>query len=196
MAVFPLPVPSPNSVGLHAIETGIIDRLKAFGLDQSKIREFDIGVYPDNVSGLAVNVAAFGGSFRKITNNKFEHDVDIRILFAAKHLSTKDNERHRREKFLPMIQDVFKALTLRTFGLYIKPLQPTRLKYVTAEKNFQEGWIVYLLEFSTSYTLTAILPEDEEADLGVTEKFFVDYFLQEPTDDGIKDASDEIVIPP
>jgi hypothetical protein len=107
----------------------------------------------------------------------------VDIVFS--HLG---NEEQRRRGIYPLLEGIVQALLLQTLGLGIAPLRPKTFRNVTSETLRAKGLLVYSLEFETSCHLRKL--DEEEADDLL--RVGLNYYLQDPEDDEVADASDLI----
>ena len=177
---------------LHEIEARVLQRLQDKGLATDfKVEEFDLGHFPENVRSFAVNVGVeSGNTLDEVARNTFEQGVELRIILVCKDYSGGGDETARRAKTLPVVEYILKILALHNLGLQIKPIRPKGFRYRTAPEAFKAGFIVWEINFSTSFYLEFI-PDEEPAEI---HKIFVDYFLQDTIEEEreIEDASDDI----
>ena len=177
---------SRDVASFHELEKRVLARLKDRGV---AFEEFDLGYFPENLKGTAVNVGVSSSGFEQTANKTIKAKAKIRILVAVKVLKAGD-ETERRAKSLPLCEAIIRELLLQDLGLSIDAIVPTALNYRTAPEGFREGWIVWELLFETRFSFEKI--PDEETSLN---SIFVEYFLQDPSDDNIADASDLIEVP-
>lgn len=177
---------SRDVASFHELEKRVLARLKDRGV---AFEEFDLGYFPENLKGTAANIGVSSSGFDQTANKTIKAKAKIRILVAVKVLKAGD-ETERRAKSLPLCEAIIRELLLQDLGLSIDPIVPTALNYRTAPEGFREGWIVWELLFETRFSFEKI--PDEETSLN---SIFVEYFLQDPSDDNIADASDLIEVP-
>lgn len=135
----------------------------------------------------AVYVSTEAAKFEKVTMQSYRQEVTIFVDVIFSHLAS---EGERRKGVYLILQGIVQTLLLQDLGLAIKALVPHNWKNVTTEEFREKGLIVYSLELSTSFVITK-LDEEAVADL-LTVGF--NYYLQDPADDGVADASDEVTL--
>jgi len=130
-------------------------------------------------------IAISGGTYRKIGQVSFKHEVSIFLSVEFKNLK---GEEERRKGIYPIIEAIILTLTLQTLGLTIDPLLPVNLQNVTEEDDAKQGLIVFQIEFKTGYMIEAV------SDEVITDllKVGLNYYLK-PGDDAV-DASDTLTL--
>jgi len=135
----------------------------------------------------AVYVSTEEGSFRAVTQTSFNQEVKIFVDIIFSHLAS---EGERRKGVYLILLGIIQTLLLQKLGLAIKPLTPRGWRNTTTEEFREKGLIVYSLELATSFVITKL--DDEATDdlllVGLN------YYLQDPADDGEIDASDELTL--
>ena len=177
---------SRDAASFHEIEKRTLARLRDRGV---AFEEFDLGYFPENLKGTAANIGVSSSGFDQVSNKTIKAKAKLRILVAVKVLKAGD-ETERRAKSLPLCEAIIRELLLQDLGLAIDPIYPVGMNYRTAPEGFREGWIVWELLFETRFSIEKI--PDEEVSLN---SIFIEYFLQDPSDDQIPDAADEIEVP-
>ncbi len=162
---------------LTEIETQILQRLWDKGL-------------PADTSGTtnpAVYCRVESGTFAKTAQGKLKLDALIYLSFVFNSTDTEDT---RRNTVFPLLTGALNILALQDLGLTIDPLLPVSFQNITSADDVTAGLLVYQLQFKTYFYIEKM---DDEA---VTDllKVALDYYLQEPSDDGVKDAADEITL--
>ncbi|OPY07252.1 MAG: hypothetical protein A4E68_01934 [Syntrophaceae bacterium PtaB.Bin095] len=137
----------------------------------------------------AVYVSVEEGAFEKVSADVFRQTVKGYVDIVFSHLG---NEEQRRRGIYPILEGVLQTLLLQTLGLEIAPVRPKAFRNVTSETLRAKGLLAYSLEFETSCHLRK-LDEEEAADLL---RIGLNYYLQDPEDDEVVDASDLIGEPP
>ncbi len=162
-----------------AVLTEITTRLE--GVRATAIQKDAQGLYP----GPTVSVAIFEGTFEKVTQITWKQKLTVNVLLTFKH---ERGEEERRRGINPLVQGVVQYLMLRDLGLNMEPLKPVRFRDVTDEADYEERKIVYLVEFSTSFTVTKVDLEVAGDLLAVG----LNYYLK-PGDE-VVDASDLVTL--
>ncbi len=171
---------------LTEIEQAILTKLSDNGLS-SKI--FDARADRQNLSPPVVFCAIEEASFSRVTMNKvFKQEVSIFLTIV---FETLENEAARRSGIYPILEGVIGLLMLQKLGLAITPIVPVGYKNVTDKEDAQNGQLWFQIEFKTSFNIEKT---DDEADAVELLKIGLEYYLQDPEDDGVKDAEDEITL--
>ena len=78
------------------------------------------------------------------------------------------------------------GLMLADLGLEITPMRPSRFANITDGEMREKDTMVYQIQFFTSYVMSRADDED------VTDllRIGLNYYLQDPEDDGVADATD------
>ncbi len=161
------------------IENKVLAWLETAGLG---VRAVDV-TRGESIKKPAAFVYVEAGEFSKATMNKYKCRADVYLLIAFR--SVKD-ELERRHGLYPILEGVITGLMLADMDLDITPLVPVRFTNIT-DKDFRESnTLVYQILFNTSFMFTR-----EEAET-VTDllRIGLEYYLQDPEDDDVKDASD------
>jgi hypothetical protein len=167
---------------LNEIENGLVERITQ-RLESAR----KIGVQK-GVEGLtqpAVYASAEAGTFKKVGQSSFEHEVKI---FLDVIFSNLKDQRSRREGINLILEGIVQLLTLQTLDLSIDPLRPLSWRNTTTEDMDKLGLISYSLELRTAYIITRV---DDEA---VTDLLTIglQYYLK-PGDD-TADAGDTVTL--
>jgi hypothetical protein len=141
------------------------------------------GVY----AGPVVSVAIFDGSFTRIVPGKWKQACLVNILLTFKN---ERGEEERRKGINPLVQGIVLLLCEQTLGLNITELLPVSFREVTDDEDYDQGKIVYLIIFSTSFVVTK--PEDPTTTDLMT--VALNYYLQEPLDT-TADSADTVDLP-
>lgn len=149
------------------------------------VKDVDIGKARGGLVSPSVFVAISGGTYKKIGQVSFKHEVSIFLSVEFKNLK---GEEERRKGIYPILEAVILTLTLQTLGLTIDPLLPENLQNVTEENDAKAGLIVFQIEFKTGYMIDAVSDEVISNLL----KVGFDYYLK-PGDD-VTDASDVVTL--
>lgn len=174
-----------DPANLHEIEVRAKARLESKGL---QVEEFDLGHFPENVRGLCVNLGVEGGrTIGEIARNTFEQGVVLRLILVCKNFSDGGDEEKKREESLPILEAIIKILLLQDFNLQIKKLRLRDFRYRTSPEAFEDGFIVWEINFETSLNYEGTDDEEEEAE--DLKSIFVDYFLQDTIEEE-KDKAD------
>lgn len=169
---------------LAEIESGVITRLQDRGLP---VTHFSIRKDPDVLVAPAAFCSVEAGVFRKAGNAGYRQEVNV---YVTVEYGDATSEAARRSGVFPLLEGVVDILTLQTLGLSIDPLVPVMFVNITDAAAEQASVAVFQVQFTTSYTVKKV--DDEE----VTDLLRVglEYYLQDPGDDGEADASDEVTI--
>lgn len=141
----------------------------------------------DGIPQPAVYVSLEEGSFEKVTSSTFRQTVKGFVDIIFSHYS---NEEQRRRGIFPILEGVMQTLLLQDLGLTISPLKLRGFRNVTTEDLRAKGLMAFSLELETSYHLRK-LDEEETVDLL---RIGLNYYLQDPVDDEVEDASDLVTL--
>jgi hypothetical protein len=133
-----------------------------------------------------VEVLVGGGTFSRIAQT-FKISLQVFVILTFQNLRSVED---RRKGVYPILESILALLINNKFGLKIDALAPKRLDNITEEKEAKEGKLVFQIEFETGFVLTAISDEAIEDLLTIG----LNYYLQEPADDNVADASDEVTL--
>jgi hypothetical protein len=170
---------------LTDIELNALQRIKDKG-KSLKIESFEARKEKDDpIVDIAVYAHIDEGVIRKLTINKIKLDVVLKISVVFKHLN---EEQDRREGIYPILLGVIGILAGHKLDLKIDPLKPTGFRNITDMYDEAEGLIVFQAKFQTGFIITEIDDEAAEDLLRIG----LEYYLQDPADDGEKDAEDVV----
>jgi len=132
-----------------------------------------------------ISVSTFldSGSLEKITSATYRQTVSGDVSMIFRGISTAGQ---RRKAVYPILEGIEAALLDQKLGLDIKPLRLKSFRNVTPDEYREQGLLVYNLEVETAYHLRR-LDEEEVDDLL---RVGLNYYLQDPVDDAVADASD------
>lgn len=170
---------------LSTIEDAIVDTLDAQQLFQ--VRDVDIAQIKQGLAHPAVFVSVESGAFKKVTGRTFHCTARVFLVVLFKDLK---DERARRRGIYPILLGIILLLAGKRLGLEIAPIAPERFRNVTRENFTKLGLTAYEIELSTSFDVT-VTQEDESTAFDMLH-LGVEYYLQDPADDGKPDASDEV----
>jgi len=151
------------------------------------IREIAVKSGATGQANPAVYVYIEDGEFRKADLDGFNVGINIYLTIKFKNLR---NEKQRRHGIYPILQGILEALTLQDLGLEIEPLKPKAFGNITTDNQAVAGILVFQMAFETDYYLAKI---EEESIIDLF-KIGLGYYLQWPSDDGIKDSEDLITL--
>ncbi len=167
---------------LADIESGIVNLLEHAGLGLKKVEVRSKGT---PIAKPAGHVACNGGKFKKKTPNVWGCETTISVLIMFENFA---NEDKRRAGMNIILEGIVLKLAGNKLGLDIKPLLPVSWSDVTDEALVAEGLLLFELVFSTEFDLKSPESEDEYDLLTIG----LSYYLQDPADDHIVDASDMV----
>lgn len=149
--------------------------------------KLDIQRGVDGIPRQAIYVSVEEGDFARVTQETYSVAVKGYVDIVFSHLQ---NEEMRRKGIMPILEGVYQCLLLQKLGLSILPIVPQKFRNTTPPEMKEKGQIVFTLEFGTKFNITRL---DEEA---VTDLLRVglNYYLQDPADDGVADASDLVTL--
>ena len=170
----------------------ILDRLNLAGL-QTKQIDFK-GIIDRQIGALdrpAVNISINQSSFTKVTLNKYKAALVVSLFLLIQNVS---GEKQRRFAIYDLIEAIIRTLILQDFGLDLQDkLRPTSFNNVTDKQFSDAGYSIYQIDFYTTFIFTRELSEDE-SDVGILRTIVSDYFLQDPTDDGVSDGQTIVTV--
>lgn len=167
---------------LADIELKILEYLDAAGLG---IRNTDIKK-GKSIEYPAVFVFTETGKFTRLTMGKYKCELGVFVLIAFRNVKS---EKKRRHGLYPILEGVIQGLMLNKLNLDIDPLAPQSFRNITDKDMQKSDVLAYQLEFSTAFTMKP--PEEKTTDLL---RIGLEYYLQDPVDDGEMDAQDEIIL--
>lgn len=170
---------------LIAIEEGLISVLEHAAL---QVRDIDIDKLKAGLAHPAVFAAIDAGSFTKQGQSVFRCEAKITLVAVFRHLAS---ERDRRHGLYPILEGLLGLLAGQTLGLAITALQPVRFRNVTFEAIRKLGLCAYELELKTSFDTRKAEDPDLVTDLL---KIGLNYYLQDPADNGTSDAADLVTL--
>jgi|GEM_PF-1620148 len=172
----PTPVNTPGDIEI-AIEEFLVQRMTAFkaARRQKNMRY----VFTDP----ALVVAIYEGKLEKVGLVSFRVNCQVHLQLR---MSDARGEEARRDAIHPLVFAVIRMLARQRVGLKITDLLPGSFKDVTSEEDFKGNFIVYDLEFATSFILN--IDDDDLAEDLLT--VALNYYLK-PGDDQV-DASDTV----
>lgn len=133
-----------------------------------------------------IDVIIGDGTFARVAQ-QYKITAQVFVIVTFQNLKSVAD---RRRGVYPIVISAVSLLVGQTFGLAIDALKPKRLDNITEEKKALEGKIVFQLEFETGFIITA-QSDEVVADLL---RVGLNYYLQDPTDDDIADATDEVTL--
>jgi hypothetical protein len=162
---------------LAEIETKILQRL------------VDEGLSADTTGAItpAVYCRIESGRFARSGQEAIRAEGTVSLDFVFNSGSIEDT---RRNVVFPILTAALNILTLQDLGLEIDPLVPVSFQNITGTSDEAAGLLVYRMQFETRFSIRKI---DDETIANLM-KVALDYYLQEPVDDGVKDGSDEITL--
>lgn len=168
---------------LADIETGAIAALKAAGLG---VQEVNLDDDPPGIAATAVHCMVSDVKFKALTMAKWKAVTVLSVLVFVKNVKS---QKDRRQGAYPIIMGCLGKLCNNQLSLDITHLAPERLVNITPANWKSTGIIVYQLDFSTSFTVSAAELADMAVDLL---KIGIEYFLK-PGDD-VSDAKDTLIL--
>jgi len=143
----------------------------------------------EGITKPALNVCIDAGDFERLTMKPtYKVKLTIYLDIVFKHLS--GDEETQRKGVAPILWAALLALIGQTLELDIKPLAPKRFRNTTTEELRGAGMIAFTLEMETTTTIDFVSDEEVVDLLSVG----LSYFLQDPADDEIEDATDVVTL--
>jgi hypothetical protein len=159
------------------VVTGILDRLKAQGLDIREIGYKDLIDGTLNLTRPAVNIAVNLGDFQKVTIDTWKLKMNISMIVVFQHLKGgTSGEALRKEGIYKILEAIIQSLLLQKLDLELEnPLFPMSFRNITTLKYAQAGIQIYQINFwcSTNFTKT-----DDAEDWGNLYSILAQYYLQ------------------
>lgn len=165
------------------IENKILDWLDNAGLG---VRATDV-TKGESIKKPAAFVYIEAGQLSRVAMAKIKVSLDVYVLIAFR--SVRD-ELERRHGLYPILEGVMQGLMLADLDLDITPLIPGRFANITDAEFREKNTLVYQIKFGTSYVMTPV----EEEDVVDLLRIGLEYYLQDPADDGVVDASDLVTL--
>jgi len=169
------------------ISTEILFKLKSAGIqtddiDFQEIQDRNVGALQRPVANISIN----SGAFTKVTLTTYKQAIIVSVFLMVQELR---GEYARRFMIYELVTQIAKVLLLEKLGLPLQdPLIPRSFNNVTDSKFADGGYIIYQLDFSCSFNIE----KEPEEDLGLLKLIVNQYFLQDPTDDGVLDAEGRV----
>lgn len=173
---------------LVELEIAILEELaKVSPALKAKIFDFKVDRLPRRQTFLpTIFLSIEAAEFEDGPDESFYQDVFLFMLVVFTDL---EGEATRRKGIYPFLQGVIGILASQKLELDIDPISPVGLQNVTEEDDARNGEIKYQLKFQTRFKVDKAAEDPAPADLLT---LAVEYFLQEPSDDGLVDAADVI----
>lgn len=171
---------------IKELSLGILNKLNAAGLETQQISFQEI--VDRQIGALerpAVNISINQSSFQKVTMTKYKAGLTVSLYIMIQNVG---GEKERRFAIYDLIEAIISTLLLQDFGLCLQdPMRPQSFNNVSDKKFTDAGYSIYRINFFTSFIFVKE-PSEEEQDIGILKSIVSDYFLQDPTDDGISDG--------
>lgn len=169
---------------LTEIEEKILETLNSAGLG---IKDMTVQKKGRALNYPAVMVATEEGTFTRIGNGKYKCSVKVYIALAFK---SAHSEKQRRHGIYPILLGIFELLMMQTFGLAIDALVPKTFMNITDKDMQKSDILAYQLGFVTAFTVKM----KKEQSTGDLLRIGLNYYLQDPGDDGEPDAQDLVTL--
>lgn len=184
----------PESKSIAAqLAQAVLDQMNAAGIetqdfDMSKMLNMEVG----SLRRPAVSVAIDQSTFSKLTMRSYKANLIVIIFLMVSNVSVR-GEKQNRLAILDLIEAIIDSLILEKLNLPLQdPLIPIGFENLTPIEKMGAGYQVYQIRFSCSHCYEK--PDPREKDEGRLKKIVADYFLQDPSDDGMSDASSQILL--
>ena len=159
------------------VVAGILEKLKAAGLDVREVGFKDLIDGTINLTRPAVNLSVNLGDFQKVTMATWKLKMNISMIVIFQHLRAGSiGEALRKEGIYKILEAIIQALLLQKLDLELQnPLFPLSFRNVTTAKYAGAGYQLYQMNFwcSTNFTRT-----DEAEDWGNLTSILAEYYLQ------------------
>lgn len=167
------------------IEECVTKTLQSKGLN---VREIKRQTTETRLVNPAIFVMVNSGKYSKKGQKAFRIETEIIITIIFKHLR---DEKSRRDGAFPILKGIFLALALQDLDLEIQPLMPETFNDITTTQDFDVlKQTVFRMTFNTFFYLEKA--EEDTADELI--RLGLKYFLQDPIDDAVEDAADNITL--
>jgi len=166
---------------ISILEDAILARLAAGAL---QVRDIDIEKLKAGVAHPAVYISTETGTFTKKGQEVYACELHQFLVLLFHNVK---DERARRRGLYPILEGVAQLLMGQTLGLDITPIKPVRFRNVTSEAFRKQYLCAYELELTATVELRK---EESQGDAGELLRIGLEYYLQDPADDGRADATD------
>jgi len=174
----------------------ILNKLQSSGIETRQLAFQEM--LDRNVGALqrpAINISVNSARFQKITLYDYRCFLELTLYLMASDLNLNGEEK-RRFIIHNLIEGITDSLFLKKLGLELQdPITPMSFANVTDERFSSAGYIIYELKFSTSFNFEKDASNsDEMSDDGVINSIVTDFYLQDPSDDGISDSTSSLTL--
>jgi hypothetical protein len=171
---------------LDQIENAILSRLGTAGFTVFHLDEMP-NLREKDIQTPVACLYTESGDFKTVSQRSMKCKVRIVLFLAWQHGVAADI---RKRGLYPLLLGVTNSLTYQKMGLQITPIRPVRFARSSDKDMERGGNVAYELEFETSFNIDYV--DDEQAvDLL---KIGLEYYLQDPADDGEHDAQDIVEV--
>lgn len=164
----------------EAIKAKLVEGgLEIADISFQELRDRKTGALSRPVANISINQ----GVYSKVVMYTFKQNTTVSIFVMVQNLK---GEKIVRNGMYLLIHAIARILLLEKLGLPLQdPLIPVNFNNVTDDEFAKAGYMIYQLNLTCSFNFV----KDTEKDLGAFTKIVNTYFLQDPSDDGIADAS-------
>ncbi len=171
---------------LDDIETAVIDRLTTAGLNVIHWDEAP-KLDADRMTGVVGRLLLQTGTFERVTQAKIRCRVEMVIVVDfLKAAAGVDLSRGCYTLLMGVVQQLWN----KQLGLSILPIKPGRFSRDFEIQKLNGSLASYALEFETGFTIQETQDEEDTDFLTLG----LQYFLQDPEDDGAADAEDVVTL--
>ena len=168
---------------ISIIEDAILARLAAGAL---QVRDIDIEKLKAGVAHPAAYISTETGAFTKKGQEVYACELRIFVVLLFHHAK---DERARRRGLYPILEGVARLLMGQKLGLDITPIKPVRFRNVTSDAFRKQYLCAYELELAATVELRMEAGQEDATELL---RIGLEYYLQDPADDGRADATDVV----
>jgi Domain of unknown function (DUF1834) len=167
---------------ISEITEGILELLKADGLDVREIGFKDLVDKTINLTKPAANVTVQTAKYERVTGSSyktaFKCDLDISVIVVFSELrGGTAGEARRKAGTYKIIEAVVQSLLGQSLGLDLEnPIFPVSFRNITTPQYAQAGYSLYQIMLWCSF----IVQENDKDDLGYLNDLLINYYL-EPT---------------
>lgn len=171
------------------ISMAILDKLNAGGLDTKHI-DFE-ELLTGNIGSLAkpkINISINDGVFAKMTMWKRKCKPNVMLHLILQNMR---GEEKRRFGILKLIESIINVIDNQDLGLNLQDnFKAQNFTNVTTDDYAEKGYILYKINFTCSFVYDT--PNADYDDIGELKLIMNNFFLQEPTDNGVADLTGQV----
>lgn len=172
------------------ISMNILDIMKHGGL---QTEEIDFEEFLNSEVGTmvkpTVNISINSGVLSNVTQNSIKKCVpDIKLSLIVQDLSS---EKGRRFEIYNLISKIIQILDKNDLNLDLQnPIDCKGFTNTTTDRYAEAGYIVFQIAMTCSFLYVSEIKDYE--DIGEMKTIVNNYYLQDPSDDGVADESGQV----